>query len=244
MSHSERHSHASTSTHNYDKENGQAFREWVVKPLKPDHEDWFRRQKVRQAQGKSSLGVKGTRNLVDTVLKVISDNFSSLELDDLSCMFLLASKGLERHELPQLRLYQHTNEVINPTGPLAIYTKPLISGSFDFIVHLTISGCVSFQSHEFLSLPQLKNLGVLEILQPSDPERAGTFPRITDAIIREWSQQPNPFPVLRVLRIWGDDFTTANSLRYLSRFQALAIYDVAGLYCDWEKPAQDFGVRI
>ncbi|KAI0012367.1 hypothetical protein F4779DRAFT_568366 [Xylariaceae sp. FL0662B] len=268
MSYSDEHNHASASTRNYDKESGQAFREWIVERLKPDQEEWFRRRKFLPVQGRSGLGVKGARNLVDSAIKVVSENISSLEPDDLTCVPLqliyriwdhmdkthesisvqswkIFAKFIAtgHHKLPRLKLYKPTYEIINPAGALATYTKPLTSNCFDFIVHLSISGCASFDSHEFLSLPQLKNLGVLEILQPEVPEQACTFPRITDAIIRDWSQGPDPFPVLRVLRIWGDDFTTANSLQYLAKFPALAIYDVAGKSRDWEKAVQDFGWR-
>jgi len=45
------------------------------------------------------------------------------------------------------------------------------------------------------------------------------------------------FPLLRVLRIWGEDFTTHRSLQYLSAFPSLAVYDVAGHRDDWPKAA-------
>ncbi|KAI1370991.1 hypothetical protein F4677DRAFT_436831 [Hypoxylon crocopeplum] len=133
-------------------------------------------------------------------------------------------------------LYQWGQTILTPTEPLIVYTNPLISTSFEFIAHLTIAGrAVSFGTHELLGLTQLKNLGVLEIFQPSPAKDSPNFPRVNDAIIRHWSQETNPFPVLRIMRIWGDNFTTADSLRYLRHFPSLAVYDVAGRENDWKK---------
>ncbi|KAI1485500.1 coenzyme A transferase [Biscogniauxia mediterranea] len=140
-----------------------------------------------------------------------------------------------------LKLFKHALEIAQPMEPLAQYINPLLSPSFEFIVHLTLTGCTSFGTHEVLSLSQLKNLGVLEIMQPVDDTNAATFPRITDSVIREWASQPNPFPVLRIMRIWGDDFTTEKSLRYISKFPALVLYDVAGRRRDWKDVDQTLG---
>lgn len=122
--------------------------------------------------------------------------------------------------------------------------NPIISPSFDFIVHLTLVGYQpSIDTPQLLSLTKLKNLGVLEIIQPP-PSSTGAdldFPKISDAIIRQWSEEPDPFPVLRVLKIWGDYFTTPNSLQYLSKFPALAVYDVAGKERDWARVPQPPG---
>lgn len=110
----------------------------------------------------------------------------------------------------------------------------MTSASFDFIAHLTISRGATFQVTELLRLSSMQNLGVLEIIQPSDAEEAADFPRVSDRVVRAWSETPDPFPSLRVLRIWGNDFTTSKSLEYVTNFPALAVYDVAGRDEDWD----------
>lgn len=116
-----------------------------------------------------------------------------------------------------------------------MYINPITSTAFEFITHLTIAGGASFSASELFTLSRLKNLGVLEIIQPQDSQEAAVFPRVTDSIVREWSSQVagGAFPCLRVLRIWGEDFTTHRSLEYVNRFPALSIYDVAGRKDDW-----------
>ncbi|OTA96015.1 hypothetical protein M434DRAFT_161673 [Hypoxylon sp. CO27-5] len=131
-------------------------------------------------------------------------------------------------------------------GPLSHYTNVLASASFNFIVRLTLCGRdLSINTHDLLGLTGLKNLGVLEIVHPGPLEETPNFPRVTDAVIREWAREPDAFPVLRVLRIWGEDFTTIKSIPYLSSFPSLAIYDVAGRRSDWhddrKQPVEDFG---
>lgn len=139
--------------------------------------------------------------------------------------------------MPQ-SLCKRDYKILHTTGPLATYINPLKSSSFEFIVHLTITGHhPSIDTHQLLALTELKNLGVLEIFEPlPSPDGTDSFPRVSDATVRAWSEEPDPFPALRVMRIWGNDFTTSRSLQYLSKFPALAIYDVAGLERDWKNP--------
>ncbi|KAI1338114.1 hypothetical protein F5Y15DRAFT_131943 [Xylariaceae sp. FL0016] len=117
--------------------------------------------------------------------------------------------------------------------PLFSYVKPLVSSSFDFLVQLSLTDGAAFETNDLLCLTQLKNLGVLQIIQPGADERASVFPRVTDSILRVWAEQQDAFPVLRILRIWGNHFTTYKSLPFVSKFPALRIYDVAGLSRDW-----------
>lgn len=83
-----------------------------------------------------------------------------------------------------------------------------------------------------MALPELKNLAVLEIIQPADRLRTA-FPRINDRLVRGWSEKHDPFPLLRILRVWGDESVTEHSLQYLSRFPSLLLYDVNGSRSDW-----------
>ncbi|OTA99974.1 hypothetical protein M426DRAFT_246696 [Hypoxylon sp. CI-4A] len=218
---------------------------------------------LRNAPGeKPKIRARGPRNLADMAIGVLVANLSSSEEDILQhipahvvqniwdyvnknykqiCFqtykiltkyFLREHREFHPSEPISARALKATYKVRRPAKQLALYINPLTSTSFDFIAHLLIGSSASFETHDLLSLTQLKNLGVLEIIQPKGAT-AQNFPRVTDAVIRHWSEEPNPFPVLRVMRIWGFDFTTMKSLQYLSKFPSLAIYDVAGRTLDW-----------
>ncbi|KAI0467310.1 hypothetical protein F4859DRAFT_274555 [Xylaria cf. heliscus] len=124
--------------------------------------------------------------------------------------------------------------------PLAAYIEPLVSNTFDFLAHLTITGKIKGNTPELIQLVQLKNLAVLELIQPDREEDMWESPRLTDSILREWSKMPDPFPVLRVLRVWGNDYTTRHSLRYINAFPSLVLYDVAGRRRDWVEKGEEF----
>ncbi|KAH6653773.1 hypothetical protein BKA67DRAFT_535130 [Truncatella angustata] len=132
-------------------------------------------------------------------------------------------------------LRNYFRQISDLAGPLEQYVGPLISPApFGFITHLTIAPGASFATSEFFVLTKMKNLGVLEFVQPQNENLAAIFPRITDSVVREWSQAVDPFPCLRILRIWGEDFTTYRSIDYVTRLPALGIYDVAGRREDWK----------
>ncbi|KAI0098431.1 hypothetical protein F4814DRAFT_121781 [Daldinia grandis] len=223
------------------------------------------------AKARPSRSEKGGRSFLDMIIRVVADNAAALEMGNLdnvpfriTCRvwdllvqdrqpiplqsyIVLATCLAKQHREDEMSrsmsesLFRFNYAVSSPFGPLDTYLKPLTSNSFDFIVHLTFAHHnTSFSEHEFLSLALLKNLGVLEILQP----RRSTiqiFPRITDSIIKHWSEVPNPFPLLRVLRIWGHDFTTFRSLTYLAKFPSLVVYDVAGRRSDWTQKLRFLG---
>ncbi|KAI0880940.1 uncharacterized protein GGS22DRAFT_197266 [Annulohypoxylon maeteangense] len=139
----------------------------------------------------------------------------------------------KKAKLPKA-IFKYHRSIKNAASPLANFTKPLMAQPLDFIVHLTLAGNqIYFETHELLALTELKNLGVLEIVQPHPIEDAAHFPRVNDSVIRHWASIPDSFPLLRVLRIWGDYFTTRRSLEYLNKFPALRVYDVAGKKKDW-----------
>ncbi|TGJ81272.1 hypothetical protein E0Z10_g7495 [Xylaria hypoxylon] len=127
---------------------------------------------------------------------------------------------------------------ISKTQPLAAYIEPLVSNTFDFLTHLTIAGQAYGRTPELLQLIQLKNLAVLEIIDLSDEN--DVFPQLTDSIMREWSTTPDPFPLLRILRVWGNDHTTRRSLRYLHAFPSLVLYDIAGRKRDWAEKDEEY----
>lgn len=134
-------------------------------------------------------------------------------------------------------LWQKRWHIENPTGPFSCYINPMSSPKLDFIAHITLAEGVSCQPNQLYLLSTMQNLGVLEIIQPHDPDQAAVFPRVSDSVLREWCQASDsaPFPSLRVLRIWGRDFVTQRSLDYVTKFPALGVYDVAGRTADWPR---------
>ncbi|KAI0517750.1 hypothetical protein F5B22DRAFT_97406 [Xylaria bambusicola] len=127
--------------------------------------------------------------------------------------------------------------VVAKIQPLAAFIEPLNSPTFDFLTHLTIASNVPGSAAELLQLVQLKNLAILEFIQvDTTPEARGflhIMDQLTDSVLREWSTTPGAFPLLRVMRIWGNGCTTRHSLRYISAFPSLVLYDVAGEQHDW-----------
>lgn len=139
------------------------------------------------------------------------------------------------------RFHQHFKV---PTAPLSVYLKPLQSSSrFIFISHLRIAGSCLVKSTELMQLPGLvKNLGVLEIIEPSDSALA--FPWLSDRLIKAWSLQEDPFPQLKVLTMHTNASLTEKCLRYVTQFPALASMEVLGAKQDWrnaEALARDHG---
>lgn len=146
----------------------------------------------------------------------------------------------EDHSEPTLSQYRYRQHICDPSHALSVYTEPLTSPTCAFITHLVISGSCDFSTSEMVSLAQMPNLGVLEIMQPADELRV-IFPQVTDRLIRGWINTPNPFPLLRILRIWGDQTTTQDSLKHLANLPSLALYDVMGSRDDWQR-AEEYGV--
>lgn len=131
-----------------------------------------------------------------------------------------------------LGLCRFRQHICKPEEDLKLYTQPLTSDATEFITHLTISGGCSFKVSELLSLAKMKNLGTLELIKPAD-DLLADYTTITDRLIRGWSETENAFPLLRILRIWGDAALTDVSLRWVSKFPSLVLYDVMGAKDDW-----------
>lgn len=131
-----------------------------------------------------------------------------------------------------LGLYRFRQHVCRPEEELKLYTQPLTSATTDFITHITISGGCLFTGNELLSLADMKNLGVLELIKPAD-DLLASYPLVNDRLLRGWSDAEDPFPLLRILRIWGDSSVTQVSLRWVAKFPSLAVYDVMGGKDDW-----------
>ncbi|KAH8645665.1 hypothetical protein BX600DRAFT_477807 [Xylariales sp. PMI_506] len=150
----------------------------------------------------------------------------------------ILSKHLAGTEHPQrqytpVAIHRYFQEIWKPDLPFSAYIRPLTSPKFEFLSHLVLAQGASFPVSELLTLPSCVNLGILEIIQPGNPEEAAGFPRVSNRIIRSWSETPGAFPCLRILRIWGEDFTTSKSLDYVFDLPSLTMYDVAGRPEDW-----------
>ena len=139
-----------------------------------------------------------------------------------------------------LHFHQHFEKIV---APLSVYLKPLQCDSFTFISHLKIAGTCLLDSTELMQLPVIvKNLGVLEIIEPSDDSLP--FPRLSDRLVKAWSLHEDPFPKLRVLRIHTNGSLTRDCLQYVTRFPAVAMFEVLGASMDKysaERLAKDYG---
>jgi hypothetical protein len=241
----------------FDQTSGQVFKEWTVPRRSFTTNaglDWSRRRPYPLF---TARGAKGPRSLIDMTINVIANNIGDVTYEMLEVMPLrlvwriwrfLEARGVCLHawklfsrlllredDDKTLGLYRFRQHICRPDVGLKHYVQPMSSPSVEFITHLVISGGCAFSTHEMLCLAEMKNLGVLEIIQPADQLRA-VFPDVTDGLIKGWTEIDDPFPLLRVLRIWGDQSTTQQSLQWLSRFPTLAVYDVMGSREDWPSP--------
>ncbi|KHO01067.1 uncharacterized protein MAM_00068 [Metarhizium album ARSEF 1941] len=243
----------------FDKSSGQVFREWTVPrqtfTIHRGDRDWSRRRPYALF---TPRGTKGPRSLIDMATHVAADNIGDATEHHVEAMparllwrvwRFLEARGACLHawklfskilvaddEDKTLGLYRFRQHICHPAEELRIYTEPLTSSSIDFVAHLVISGGCQFSTPELLCLAGMKSLGVLEIIQPADEVRA-TFPQVSDRLIRGWAEMENPFPLLRVLRIWRDQDTTQESLRWVTKFPSLALYDVMAARDDWPDPS-------
>ncbi|KAI1150404.1 hypothetical protein F4825DRAFT_14335 [Nemania diffusa] len=253
---------------NYDRDTGQIFRYWNVPVPGVMHRPWNRdtTRWGRSTADINQLCRRGPPTLVDICLKLVVDNIEHLDKAHLQYipsplmgkiiegvkdtggvsvetwkLLIRITQDEEMARYVSPHLMRHEVQV-EKTQPLSAYIEPLVSSTFDFLTHLTITGAVRCAPPELLQLVQLKTLAVLEIVQlPDDGSDGWTPVRLTDSIVREWSTSPDPFPVLRVLRIWGEDQTTAHSLRYITAFPSLVFYDIAGRRQDWVNSSRQPG---
>ncbi|KAF5689011.1 hypothetical protein FCIRC_1641 [Fusarium circinatum] len=238
----------------FDPDSGPAFTEYVLTRealTAESNADWSRRRPYPSFKPR---GTKGPRSLVDIAISVVGDNFGKIRsithLESLPKAILwriwryLEARGVSLHawrylskllmdegDEKNLGLYRFRQHICHPGNSLTRYTQPLTAPPSDFITHIVIAGGCTFNTHDLLGLADMPNLGVLEIIQPT--ERTA-FPNISDRLVRGWSEKPDPFPLLRVLRIWGDETTSKASLPWVSNFPSLALYDVIGARDAWD----------
>ncbi|KKY33772.1 putative cbs domain-containing protein [Diaporthe ampelina] len=135
----------------------------------------------------------------------------------------------------KLALHQFVHHVKEPTADLPVYLTPLQSRNFAFISHLRLAGSCLIKAEELLYLPQWsKNLGVLELMEPSDCE--APFPRLSDRLFKAWSLSDDPFPKLKGIGLSTHSSITEQSLQYLTQFPALIMLDITAAKQDWTQP--------
>lgn len=141
-------------------------------------------------------------------------------------------KAVDSSSIVSRRFYHH---IPLPTADtFTTYIKPLQStSSFDFISHVRIAGSCQINTEELLLLPSLKNLGVLEIIAPA--YELDAFPEVSDRIVRSWSEERGAFPRLVILKIHARYHLSERSLKYLSAFPALAVFEVSGRSREWQQ---------
>lgn len=139
-------------------------------------------------------------------------------------------------------MLRYRQDFKHPGDSLQAYTGPLTSNTFDFITALTIT--VEFPVPELVKFAQMKNLGILHLVRPL-PSLLKS--EVSDTLVRAWSRtaiDDGAFPVLRVLRLWDFEDVTDVSLQYISRFPALALFDMRGCgFVDY-RPAAENASRL
>ncbi|KAF4979576.1 hypothetical protein FZEAL_4246 [Fusarium zealandicum] len=235
-------------------ESGQVFKEWTVSrdSLTEVDQDWSRR---RLYPAFVAHGPRGPRPLVSMAIGVLASNIGKVrsvaDLEAIPNRLLwriwrfLEARGiclqgwklfskllLEDEDEKTLGLYRFRQHICRPSDNLSRYIVPLTAPPTDFITHLVLTGGCTFDTHDLLCLADMPNLGALELIQPADEVRT-VFPRVSDRLVRGWTDKKDPFPLLRILRVWGDQTTTHESLQWVSRFPSLALYDVMGAREDW-----------
>lgn len=142
------------------------------------------------------------------------------------------------YNTPLLRRFCHRIRL--PTADFNVYIKPLqATRAFDFVSHIRVAGVNHIRTEDLLLLPSLRNLGVLEIIEG---QLDSGHPRISDRIIRTWSEDKAAFPNLLVLKIFSRFDVTMESLQYLARFPALAVFEIqAKGWSDCKKVAATTG---
>ncbi|KAG5994004.1 hypothetical protein E4U52_001502 [Claviceps spartinae] len=232
------------------------YREWSV-PFQDliargSDRDWSRPKKYLLHAPHENTG---PRSLIDMAIRVVADNIGDITETHLQAISgrllwriwrLLEARGVclhvwklfsktlaNAHEDISIGFYRFRKHIQRPASALKVYTQPLLSPTIDFLSHLVISGGCQFSINEMLCLAELRNLSALELIQPADLPRV-QFPEVSDRLLRGWSDVDEPFPLLRILRIRTNGDITQDSLRWVTKFPSLAVYDVTGSWNDWQ----------
>ncbi|KFH43783.1 hypothetical protein ACRE_054780 [Hapsidospora chrysogenum ATCC 11550] len=241
----------------FDESTGQVFQEWTLSRrdvnIRTRDHDWpFRLQPpVLTAEP-----TEGPRSLMDMVARVVAENIASVTDEHMDAMpwtvrsrvwRLLKEGGLCLHAWKLFNRKTPDGEGVKACGythhicktydnALQVYTRPLDAPATQFISHLFLSRGCEFSTSELLCLADMRNLGILEIVQAEGTmDGLSGRPHVTDRLVRGWSEKEDPFPALRLLRVWCVESTTEASFQWVSKFPGLAVYDVVGRREDWRK---------
>lgn len=143
-----------------------------------------------------------------------------------------------------MALFRYCQEIIDPPCELSIYIRPLANTTS--LVYLCIDNVTGFESNELLSLAQLHQLAVLELI-----EREARSNCISDRLIRGWTEMMKsqscpapPFHKLRVLKIMSRTHAVSEgSLHRVLEFPALEIYDITALPAQRWRRARDIAAE-
>ncbi|KAK8044821.1 hypothetical protein PG993_004845 [Apiospora rasikravindrae] len=256
------------ATRHLDHDTGLVYYENLF-PLQTSHPSWDWDKKPIKRGNKPRRKSKGARSLMDMAMTAIGDNLNLLSTEALRrCPEMLVwrtwdhfydegrllnfhgwktfletlagKKHPEKQVDPFAEAFRfYRVPIADPNGPLSFFLNPIRSPDATFLVRLTISHGASFAKYEMLALAGLENLCTLSIMSPELGSNRCTFPRVDDRLVREWSLLRRPFPSLRALRIWGNDFTTFRSLDHVLAFPVLEVYNVAGKHTDWNSRKLD-----
>ncbi|PHH52589.1 hypothetical protein CFIMG_005404RA [Ceratocystis fimbriata CBS 114723] len=119
-----------------------------------------------------------------------------------------------------------------PDGPFSKVARGLSSYSLDFLAHIVLSEGASVTESEFMQLGRMPNLAVLEFIVPwshferLQPDSSRLLPRVTDRMFRGMANQDNPFPALRILKLWGPHEVTPRALVDMAKFPSLVLVDL------------------
>ncbi|KAI9641303.1 hypothetical protein NHQ30_010105 [Ciborinia camelliae] len=158
------------------------------------------------------------------------------------------SKLLNRNEDSILNQFRFSTAITEPVPFLPVYTKPLTSTTFDFLVHLSIT--TAFSTSDLVHLSTLTNLVALEIVNPKHDNYLRNAGKLFDGnfgdrVIKTWSEsaiEGKGFQVLRILKLRNFKGITNKCFQYLNTFPVLAVFDV--LECGFERLPQLFAERL
>lgn len=223
-------------------------RDWFLSPnFQPEPESRGPATDHQRSDTQRYVYRRGPRSLMELALEVVIENLHTITeqtIDNVPLPYLwriydecgprhisfhtwkmlskvlLADKDRDSNTFPP-ELYSYSVEICSPSFELSYYTQPLVSSNVDFLSYLTIKGIQTFQTDELLVLAKLRNLVVLEIIE--NVTHAAI--KVTDRLIKGWSETEDAFPLLQNLRISGL-MTSYRSLQYLSKFPSLTLYEI------------------
>ncbi|KAK4218462.1 hypothetical protein QBC37DRAFT_395813 [Rhypophila decipiens] len=147
----------------------------------------------------------------------------SLHVWKIFSKLLLADKDHNPDPNTSNQLYSYRVDILLPSYELSYYTKPLVCADKYFLTSLTIIGIDHFRTDELLTLARLDNLSTLTLDYGSTLLERN---EVGDRLVKGWSETGDAFPLLQTLSLIGLGITF-QSLRYISIFPALSLYEMS-----------------